>query len=483
MSRLVHVILSLLAFLPGVVHAEDIVVGLNDKIRVRVGTPLVARGPAGDIADNWFTEIGLPDGRFRGFTAGGVSWAIDGHHPYEMSGPGTAVLKAGPPGSSATCGQWIQHVELVGKTLYGWVHDETACNYAKGQTHASMTIATSSDDGLTWKMEGPIIVGTDPPVAGKFTGDSCPSVVKGEDGYYYAYCLRNGGQSWNGGYTFIARAPASNLAASQWKKFFNGAWSEPGVGGKSSPIDGLGVAYWTTTHQTISLNWARGGIGLQVSADRLHFTPLFPQPLMLVTGGDWGRHDGLELISYPDLIDAKTGLNQLGDHWLLAYMYLSPGEGFAKRYLIFRPVDISWSRAPGEPVVGEMLTHWYDAIHHDHWVTIAPVPGNYTSYRLVAQLGYMMTTADPAEPTVELEECISKAAGPLDRILTRKGVCEQSGYKPLRTAGFVYSTAQPNTRPLYRCYSESEHSHFVSNDENCNKVGRREELLGYDLNR
>jgi hypothetical protein len=204
---------------------------------------------------------------------------------------------------------------------------------------------------------------------------------------------------------------------------------------------------------------------------------------MLVTGGDWGRHDGLELVSYPDLIDAKTGLNQLGDHWLLAYMYLSPGEGFAKRYLIFRPVDISWSRAPGEPVVGEMLTHWYDAIHHDHWATIAPVPGNYTSYRLVAQLGYVMTTADPAEPTVELEECINKAAGPLDRILTRKGVCEQSGYKPLRTAGFVYTTAQPNTRPLYRCYSESEHSHFASNDENCNGMGRREELLGYDLSR
>lgn len=50
----------------------------NDKIRVRVGTPLVARGPAGDIADNWFTEIRLPDGRFRGFTAAGVTWAVDG---------------------------------------------------------------------------------------------------------------------------------------------------------------------------------------------------------------------------------------------------------------------------------------------------------------------------------------------------------------------------------------------------------------------
>ncbi len=306
-------------------------------------------------------------------------------------------------------------------------------------------------------------------------------MVKGEDNYYYAYCLHNGGQSWNGGYTFIARAPGSNLAPGQWKRFFNGTWSEPGVGGKSSAVGGLGVAYWSTTKQTISLDWVHGGIGLQVSADRLHFAPVFPQPLMLVTGGDWGRHDGLELVSYPDLIDAKTGLNQLGDHWLLAYMYLSPGEGFAKRYLVFRPVDISWSRNPGEPTVGEMLTHWYDALHHEHWTSVAPVPGNYTSYRLVAQLGYVMTAADSPKQTVELEECISKGAGSPDRILSRKGVCEKGDYKPLRSAGFVYTAAQPDTQPLYRCYSESEHSHFASNDEGCGKMGRQEELLGYDL--
>jgi len=481
MSRLVLRTLAFLALLSGAARAQDSVVDVKDKIRVRVGTPLVARGPAGDIADNWFTEIRLPDGRFRGFTGAGDTWAVDGKQPYDMSGPAPLVLKPGLPGSPSSCGQWIQHVELQGKTLYGWVHNETACNYAKGQTHASMTIATSADYGLTWKIKGPIITGTDPPAAGKSTGDSCPAVASGQDGYDYAYCLRNGGQSWNGGYGFIARAPSSNPGPGKWKKFFNGAWSEPGVGGKSSPIDGLGVAYWNTTHQTISINWVHGGLGLQGSADRLHFTSVFPQPLMLTAGGDWGRRDGLELLSYPVLIDAKTGLNQLGDHWLLAYMYLNLGEGFAKRYLIFRPVDISWSRSPGEPIVGEMLTHWYDATHHDHWATTAPVPGNYTSYRLVAQLGYMMTAADPAKPTVELQECISKWSGPPDRILTQKGVCEKNNYNPLRSAGFVYADAQPNTQPLYRCYSESEHSHFASNDENCSNMGRREALLGYDL--
>ena len=451
-------------------------------LRVRVGVPLVARGPAPDIADAAFTAIRLPNGKFRGFTAGGTTWAIDGSHPYDMGGTGNAVLKPGPPNTPDSCGQWIVHVELEGRTLYGWNHNETACNYARGgQTHASMTLVTSTDYGLTWKNAGPIITGTDPPADGKETGDSCTSVVHGQDDYDYAYCLHNGGHSWDGGYAFAARAPSSNPGPGQWKRYFNGTWSQPGVGGQSSKIDGGGSAWWNTAGETLGVNWVKGGLGLVASGDHLHFAAVFPQPLMLAEPGDWSRKNGLELISYPDLIDVTTGLNQLGDHWLLAYMYLNPGENFGKRYLIFRPVDISWTREPNEPLVGEMLTHWYNAAQHDHWTTIAPVPGNYSSYRLVAQLGYMMTTRDPSRPTVELEECLSKWPGHPDRILIQKGACETQDYLRLRSAGFVYSTAQPNTQPLYRCYSEAEHSHFASTAEDCNNMGKREALLGYDL--
>jgi len=451
-------------------------------MRIRVGVPLVARGPAPNIADSSFTAIQLLNGKFRGFTSAGTSWAVDGSHPYDMGGPGVAVLKAGPAGTPDSCGQWIVHVEQEGSTLFGWVHNETACNYAKyGQTHASMTLGRSTDEGLTWKIEGPIITGTDPPADGKMTGDSCGNVIRGQDGFDYAYCAHNGAHSWDGGYTFAARAPSADPGPGKWKKYFNGSWSEPGVGGKSSPIDGGGVAWWKTTGETVGVNWVKGGVGLVTSADRLHFKSILSEPLMLIEPGDWGRKNGLELVAYQDLIDAKTGLNQLDDHWLLAYMYLNPGENFGKRYLIFRPVDISWSRAADEPEVGEMLTHWYSAAQHDHWATTAPVPGNYSSYRLVAQLGYVMTAPDPSKPTVELEECISKWPGHPDRILIQKGVCETQDYQRLRSAGFIYSSAQPNTQPLYRCYSEAEHSHFAANGEDCNDMGKREALLGYDL--
>jgi hypothetical protein len=455
---------------------------LGASIRVRVGTPLVARGPAPNIADNSFTEIGLPNGLFRGFTAAGTTFAVDGKHPYDMGGQSATVLKQGPAGSYDSCGEWINHVELEGKTLFGWVHNETACDYAKyGQTHSSLTIATSTDYGLTWNILGPIIRATDPPVANKETGDSCMTVVRGQDGYDYAYCVHNGGHSWDGGYVFAARAPASDPGPGKWKKYFNGNWSEPGVDGKSSPIDGIGLGWWTTVGETAGLKWVKGGTGLVVSQDHLHFTTVFPQPLMLIEPGDWSRKNGLELVSYTTLIDVNTGLNQLGDHWLLAYMYLNPGENFGKRYLVFRPVDVSWSRAPGEPQVGEMLTHWYDAAQHDHWATTAPVPGNYAAYKLVAQLGYMMTAPDSKEASVELEECVSQWPGYLDHILIQKGVCETQGYKRLRSAGFIFSAAQPNTQALYRCYSDAEKSHFAANRDDCNGMGKREAILGYDL--
>lgn len=455
---------------------------LGDSIRIRVGVPLVARGPAPNIADAAFTEIRLPDGRFRGFTAAGTTFAIDGKAPYDMGGPAATVLKAGPAGSPSSCGQWLNHVELEGKTLFGWVHNETACDYAKyGQTHASMTIATSTDYGLHWKIEGPIIVGTDPPAANKETGDSCMTVMRGQDGYDYAYCLHNGGHSWDGGYTFAARAPIADPGPGKWKRYFDGAWNQPGVAGKATPIDGIGEAYWTTIGETIGLKWMKGGTGLAVSEDHVHFTPVLAQPIMLIEPGDWSRKNGLELVAYGDLIDAHTGLNQLGDRWLLAYMYLSPGENFGKRYLVFRPVDITWSRAPGEPPVGEMLTHWYDAAQHDHWATAAPVPGNWAAYKLIAQLGYMMTAPDPKEPSIDLEECVSTWPGHPDHILIQKGVCETHGYRRLRSAGFIFSAAQPNTQPLYRCYADTEKSHFAANRDDCNGMGKREALLGYDL--
>jgi hypothetical protein len=64
-------------------------------ICIRVGLPRVVRGPDGTAVDNTVSEIKLPNVRFRGFTAVGTSWAIDGDKPWDMGGPAVPVLKPG----------------------------------------------------------------------------------------------------------------------------------------------------------------------------------------------------------------------------------------------------------------------------------------------------------------------------------------------------------------------------------------------------
>jgi hypothetical protein len=88
-----------------------------DNLRVRVGLPRVVRNPGGPGIDMTFSEIKLPDGRFRGFLGAGWSYAIDGAAPWDMGGQTVEVLKPGGPGSMARCGQSLMHVERAGKTV------------------------------------------------------------------------------------------------------------------------------------------------------------------------------------------------------------------------------------------------------------------------------------------------------------------------------------------------------------------------------
>jgi hypothetical protein len=304
-------------------------------LKFRVGLPRVVRGPETFGVDSPFTEIKLPNGRFRGFFGGGgSSYAIDGNAPSDMGGPKVAVLNPGGPGS---CNQSLQHVEPAGKILLGWIHNETAC--AAGR-HKSMSLATSTDNGLTWHVEGPIITGRDAPDPNRNTGEGDCSAVNGGDGYYYAYCWRN----TNGG-TIVARAPVANPGPGNWKKYFNGAWSEPALGGDASKLGGASTAAARWVPFGVRVYLGGGGRGLSFSTDDVNFAGI-SEPLVI---GDknvsWFRAaDPHDLMAYWSLLDAKTGSNQLsGDEWNLFYLDLQPHEGFNKRYLVMRPID-AWAK-------------------------------------------------------------------------------------------------------------------------------------------
>jgi len=395
-----------------------------------------------------------------------------------MGGPERTVLRPGQPGTYDSCGQWLNHAEVVGRTVLGFIHDETLCKYQVGQTHKSMSLAVSSDDGLTWNGLGQIITGADAPAANKNTGEGDCTAVDGHDGFYYAYCFRP-----SDGALIVARAPVSDAGPGHWRKFFQGQWNQPGLGGEATRLmsgSGASSARWTTTGQVVLTGWTRGGLGLFLSSDHTTFTPL-PEPLLSVDPGEWKRPASTELIFYPVILDAGTGANQLADSWMLVHAYIQPNEGGSQKYLVFREVTVSIAQAPVSPQIGVLLARWNNAALHDRWSTTAAVPGNDTAYRLEARSGYLMTAAPSGDPSVELEDCVSDRPGHPDHLLAKKGFCEAHAYRRLRTAGWVFAVQKPNTQPLYQCYSEADHSHFAANQPGCDGEGRMETLLGYDL--
>jgi hypothetical protein len=452
-------------------------------ISIRVGIPRIVRGPAVDIADSRFTEIELPNGGFRGFDAHGETRAIDGKHPKDMGAPGRLVLRPGAPGTYDSCGQWLNHVERAGAIILGFVRDETACNYQRGQTHKSMSLATSGDHGLTWRSLGQIITGTDVPTTGRNTGEGDCTAVDGRDGYYYAYCFRA-----RDGALIVARAPISSPGPGNWKKYFQGQWDQPGLGGDAARLmngSGVSVARWTTAGDLALTDlaltgWVQGGLGLFFTSDRTTLTAL-REPLLVLDPGVWQRPAPSELIAYPVLLDAGNGSNQLSSSWMLVHAYWPPDGDRADEYLVFRDIDVSISKSTTTPQVGALLARWYGEALHDRWSTTAPVPGGGASYKLETRSGYLMTVADAGSPTVELEDCVSMRPGHPDHLLAEKGFCAARAYQRLRTAGWVYAEARPNTIPLYRCHNAQEQSHFASNAPDCEKLGVMERLLGYAL--
>jgi len=450
-------------------------------VQIRVGLPRIVRGPAPDIADNMFTEIKLPDGIFRGFTAHRTTLAIDGATPSAMGGTGVMVIARGISGGPASCGRWLQHVELADTSVLGWVHNEGPCDEPPKQTHKSMSLATSTDYGMTWADQGLIVTGTDQPTAGKVTGEGDCSAVNGQDGYYYAYCKRAHDRA-----TFVARAPVSDPGPGQWFKYFNGSWSQHGLGGDATDLGrslGSSVARWIVSGDTVLLGFVAGGLGLYFSHDHVTFTAV-PEPLLDLDPGVWKfRPDPSEIVAYTSLLDGTTGSNQLSSHWIMAYTYVQPYEGFDKRYLAFRPIEMAQLQRPTWPQVGVLLARWYDPQQREYWTTTAAVPGNSDTYKLDAELGYLMTSADPNGTSVELEDCVTQKSPHPDHFLTVRLVCDGQGYKRLRTAGWVFGSPHPGTRPLFQCFSETEKSHFAANAPDCDGLGTQEKLLGYLLDR
>jgi hypothetical protein len=107
-----------------------------------------------------------------------------------------------------------------------------------------MGLATSANQGKTWTYQGDIITqdkSTPPPAGQQYYGAGDLNLFIPGDGYAYVY-YKKGYYSLSTLHRTaqdicVARCLLSNkLAPGQWEKFYNGTWTEPGIGGHETII-------------------------------------------------------------------------------------------------------------------------------------------------------------------------------------------------------------------------------------------------------
>ncbi|MFE3203229.1 RICIN domain-containing protein [Embleya sp. NPDC059237] len=176
---------------------------------------------------------------------------------------------------------------------YGLVHNEFSPQpFGDGVHFDSIDYAVSRDQGRTWTIKDHAITSPYSTKRGDTAafpnqtysyGDGDQRLyVDTASGYFYAFygsrvVDKNGG--WKAFYAHVARAPISGkMATGTWQKWYDGAWSQPGVGGKESnavPVDATNsVGYTPTSKEYDPAN--TGTVAQQVAAGTAPPTsPLF----------------------------------------------------------------------------------------------------------------------------------------------------------------------------------------------------------------
>ncbi len=445
---------------------------------VLIGRPYIVRTGGVDELDQPFNEISLGNGRFRGFSANSTTYAIDGSSIFDMSGTRKPVISPGQGGSYSSCGNWLLSTYRNGDTLWGLIHSETACNYSILQSHHSVAIGKSYDNGLSWSILGQAFTGSDSPTSGKITGVGDGTIIDGNDSYVYAY-VRRESPEWN---TIVARAPKSDLSPASWQVWDGSSWSGlpvSGVGTSLSGTNAVNMGYWKDQNVVIGISYSNHGPVFVFSSDKVTFTQL-KYPLIYFDDPTWTRPANTDLFGYPSII-ADDGSNTFsGNHFILTYMYLPPGGDFSKKYLVMTHVWLT----PGTSTVKQPpryeLASWINS-NGIHRITSGPVINDSSAWNYDKPLGYVLSAADPSYPSIKLEECVGNWSGHADYLLTGDGKCTSGGYTRLRTAGWIYQDQVTGTTALYRCYSSSGEYHFASIDAQCDGLGEMEWRLGFIL--
>gem|GEM_PF-5014856 len=237
------------------------------------------------------------------------------YYPMRSSGPSFAQLadpvRVGCTGCLRGGGRWLESVWRDGSTglLYGWYHlepDDGAC-----LTAPIIGAAVSQDGGRTWQDRGSVLESGYPADCsyqnGYFVGGNGDfSVVADvEGGFFYFLFSTYGGPAQEQGVA-VARSPmAARGQPGTVVKYFHGAWQEPGLSGRVTPLFASATgwkgpyvdafwgpsvhwneslrAYVMLVNHTAGAEWDQEGIYLSVSDDLLRWS----DPQKVLDADDW----------------------------------------------------------------------------------------------------------------------------------------------------------------------------------------------------
>lgn len=169
-------------------------------------------------------------------------------------------------------GMWYDSSE---KKLYAPLHCELSGlggQAVSSTIHRQIHLAVSTDKGLTWQYAGALITRDYPNGTSRAPHEYSGLYWDGGAGDFNIFVDNRGGYIYlfmtqyywpklqvegpGDAYTTVARSAISDrMAPGKWRKFYNGDWSEPGLGGKGSPVNGCLVMYNSYLEKYISIGW------------------------------------------------------------------------------------------------------------------------------------------------------------------------------------------------------------------------------------
>lgn len=481
-------------------------------------------GPTGSPIDSPF--FALPNaGGVRGFSANSDTYTFFGPNLNSLNNQGIA-LPRGQSGRFDECGAWLYSVNKLDENHWlGWYHAENECPYTGGQTHASTAFTESFDGGRTWqKPNYPYnqIITADIQFNGHPASDDTSGgrVIKIND-YFYMFYQSTGKYNPDGTpdysqsdyLTHVARSPVSVQGKpGTWYKYFNGSFSEPGLGGRSTPINTLNsygnfVSYNSYLNRYLSvLTTGRWGFILYFSSgnseqDILNGWSGFPVSLgeksifsQVSHNTDdrvdnwWTRNSGSKQVyAYASLVSLDGQSDIIGQQFYLYYMKLFDSEDFgSSRYLLRRKITLHKNSESPFPYPAMVALTRYEKQNPKKTKVSTEIARPNEGYQKKTNLGYLL----PYEQAGfrPLYECYIPIWN--DYFITATNDpstqnwqhCKDAGDNFIRTIGWISITQTPEAnQPLYRCFDEQNTDHFTSLDQSCE--GKRQEgLLGYLFN-